>query len=913
MTGMNRRVEISITNVSFVTVNKINSNLLGSRNISCGDGTTCIFSTLRNISSINNLTFPFYSLSLNDYNYTSIYFPINLKYNVSASILQSNNSQDQSYKADVQLGFQGNNLTNYTLYSPSISLDKIEYNPPNGFCINGTLTEHLYELSINYKASASIKIYNNSRSLIGNDLGFSTRQILGNVHNFTTENNVAKTFFSGTINANTVQPIMDNILPAPCNITDNDTVVVSPNPQAITNSSVRDHLQDYNILRSNTTFLARFAYETFDYLTLKTYDCFRALGAVWFIYPIFFWARPTGGHGTRDSKISGKISQYFNKDPFDLVTFGNFIDKRINETRQIVINDIQGVKIISQDGQVLYENTNFCNQPFIEIKPIYDNKCGPDSSPITRLGVDCTGTYSCELYNFYHIGVFYQVSFNAYNNHNKHFGGIKVGDYDGDGLDDLLCHYPGTTLNYNTLKSNQVIFAPLHNSTSNLHNRNAAEKQKEFCDDITDFYIQNWCKDGVIKVGDFDGDYKDDVLCIENDSKFYMQYGEGGQFVSASSEESGFLDFSSVHGKAQEYIQGWNINKKIIVGDFNGDKKADLFMIEDLKILSSISAGGFYYTQPYFKDSTIIERCKGTSVNRVTAIPQNGGDKIACFLKDGSVLEFVVPLSKYMSYAQVALKSGETAKKILKTSIRKFDIQNTNAPENIANQQNATDISSLRKLWIFVNEVNIESPINLADAKENSITANHNFKLYSEKKSNFKISPTTTLKIIKNIYFPNDLIDSDNYDVEINFKYLSDLTLPQNNIWASDDVNANNQLHIDVSAKWQMSKGEISTYKVESNEIDLYALNSFASGKNCFNTTLAQKYKTLQIDYSATATMQIEDNGIMVTGKELKQIVSNILGEYEITQESDEVLFNVNGYVDINIPGTSFSDMVHCD
>ena len=148
--------------------------------------------------------------------------------------------------------------------------------------------------------------------------------------------------------------------------------------------------------------------------------------------------------GKRD-QIKGVINQFLvnDIDIYKITRIGKFDENHPNESH-ILVNDLSGTKIFSKDGDTeLFNRADFCKHPFIDMGNTRSNSYGCQSSK------DPCGThYNCQEKNYWY-GIFkYRVSFDFYINHDLSKGGVVVGDFDGDGISDIMCHYPSFTKNY---------------------------------------------------------------------------------------------------------------------------------------------------------------------------------------------------------------------------------------------------------------------------------------------------------------------------------------------------------------------------------------------------------------------------------------------------------------------------------
>jgi len=143
-------------------------------------------------------------------------------------------------------------------------------------------------------------------------------------------------------------------------------------------------------------------------------------------------------------------------------------------------------------------------------------------------------------------GQFVSTNWNQYRNYCYRGSATElmfVGDFNGDGRDDLLCNYRNGNMSIALAESGGT-FAT---ATDWL------------------YYGRYFCRTSSERmyVGDFNGDGRDDLVCIQNDGDMLVEHAASNYF--SGSDWSGRRDFCDDFA-----------NHELYVADFNGDRRDDL-------------------------------------------------------------------------------------------------------------------------------------------------------------------------------------------------------------------------------------------------------------------------------------------------------------------------------------------------
>lgn len=136
--------------------------------------------------------------------------------------------------------------------------------------------------------------------------------------------------------------------------------------------------------------------------------------------------------------------------------------------------------------------------------------------------------------------------------------GISVGDFNGDGKDDIWC-FDGT---YNHLQLNNNVFSGGAWQSVPITLGGGGTGPSSHI----------WCNNGYLHIADFNGDGKADLFCTIDSKTFYFLYSAGdGRFFSTSGFGNGYLDLGTK-------VSTWNGDvTRITIGDFDGDGYADIW------------------------------------------------------------------------------------------------------------------------------------------------------------------------------------------------------------------------------------------------------------------------------------------------------------------------------------------------
>lgn len=564
--------------------------------------------------------------------------------------------------------------------------------------------------------------------------------------------------------------------------------------------------------------------------------------------------------GHKRGLINERIRLIISRDIYQTSTTGSF-DPRYPGIKQLVVNDLNGVRIYSPSGELLWEKKDFCNAPFSNIiAPVNAHGC--------QAGINACdiGDWTCGELNFWYSIIKYRTSFSFRDNHNLFQGGVRVLKT-GDDVDALWCHYPGSTKGYNASTANHIIYAP-------LNNRYAVG---QICSYDLVLGIDGWCRDGVVKTGDFNGDKRDDALCIE-DARFLMLHGSKGSFAPASDTEDGLLSLNGMN-------TGWNRAAKILVGDFNGDGYSDLIKINQnsVDILYGNKDSYFISNTPLtasFNAGTsqsVISDCYNTDINRILIgdINNDGADDIVC------------------------IKADDTRVTIL-SSLKIDDITVSVNTENFI-QLRKRAVMTVKD--IVLSDYDTASSIKRVVRKDDAQVKNlhQNAQEYLS-----DVSDSDDIKVVNEVSYPHGCLRATNIETEASFVLSTKYQLSKSFIWQEND-NGVDEVDIEVSAKWI----DGNLVEMRSNSLSSHDHVSNIPAGFSYNTSKINSYMSLTINYQATVTMFVEsEDGILFRSKELLENARDIINGFTVDESGNSVSYPISGHININVLGPGFNDIV---
>jgi hypothetical protein len=604
-----------------------------------------------------------------------------------------------------------------------------------------------------------------------------------------------------------------------------------------------------------------------------------------------------GIENAKRNQIKSVIANYLisSLDLYKITIIANFDENNPTE-RQILVNDLSGTRIYSADGNtLLFERKDFCKHPFVDLgnTRLNSNGCQADTDPC---GV---GGFNCQEKNYWNSAFQYRISFDFYGNHDLSKGGVVAGDFDGNGVTDIMCRYPGTTRNYDQItkdyvqrtsddksdivENHEIIYSPLISRTSN--GRFESREQVLLLDTGSgDPQAQkHWCKDGVVKVGDFNGDKKDDILCITS-SNNYLIYSQGYTFRPAGNNSDGSISIGITSSSN-------SLNTAVVVvGDFDGDKHSDLLAItktgtttnteiyyghkEDIFVQNSTKTNE-WVNNPQLSSQLVT--CYNVGVNRIIVddINNDGKNDIACVAANGNSVERI--------YSTLAGQTNPTTPPPAPKSHVVIYVNNVQL-RPYATTQGDSAKQSIR--------VDYQTHKNIYPA--DAILIAHN-KMLPQHKS------------ISDVGISLDCLRFTNITSEAHVSFSGEYVVPKNLLWNKADSDRTLILNLDVSAKFiGPDLAKLTSSKIQSFEYKLEAVQG-----GCYNTETVTHTTSMNIPYNATAKMFIKKGNILLQGKVLEQEAKKILPNFEI--ENDSIIsFPVEGEVTAHMLGVGFDKVNHC-
>lgn len=848
---------------------------------------------------VENVSFPFNILSLNGY-FTKISLNLDTIYNVSSNLIMGNEDRPEVLKATASWTLNHNNIENTSVASNLLRNSSHIIMPlANDTCLNITFMDYIKVLSVNYNALATMQIFHNNSLVNGNKTNSLASSIVGSTTTISADQSIITFPITGVITLNTLRDEWLNQTVCPVNLPSSpfnrtnrtepdlslynsssfnyDFLTIRQLPSNIA-SSLIDALESVFKLVESAAYALEFAttaatlgivrgatdewlakHDVFDldfeweFINI-VWDCcyLRIFGTcvLCFPVPVFYWY-----DFAHDYEINGldKIQIVFNthyntRNLYKFITFGKF-DPTLSHPEQFVVNDVNGVKIISTTGETLREFPNFCTKPYV-IK-------SSSISPYWNI--------------LYVVPLHVRAFFKYYDNHDLYRGGVRVGDFNGDGIDDLWCQYPGRdpykTKNYDGLNgdNNIIIFDPLQKTL-------IPGDKCSYDETLNAPDLDNWCKEGISLVGKFDFNKQEDIICIDY-TRFYILYGqEGGTFLPANhnianEKKDGRLNLSIS-------TSTWTPDHKVLVGDFDGDRYSDLIKINQNSVdILYGSKNGFFVqrtnTHQSFKNLAGITQCYNVDINLfyIRDIDKDGRDDIMCIKGSEDIIIFsrvdgyTNPLNKItMVVHNVALKPAH----------------------HLQNIQRNNDLS--------ITSIN------------NTIPANQNAKLNNV--------ATLEKQVIHDIYFPFDCAKLDNFDSVVHFALSDSYNISETVLWKDGKTTVNHLVDLEFSAQWINQKLEII-----SNQVNTYNVNTALSSGVCLNSKLNNNYISLIMNYNASVQMYIEESNLAVpiSGERLKEIAQEIIPTFELDNTGESVIFPIQGHVILNLLGIGYGESTYCD
>lgn len=620
-----------------------------------------------------------------------------------------------------------------------------------------------------------------------------------------------------------------------------------------------------------------------------------------------------GVETAKRDKIKSFLSSYLIRelDLYKISRIGTFNENNPNE-KQILVNDLLGTRIYSSDGNtLLFERSDFCKHPFTDLRKIRLSTGGCDS------GADPCGVggYNCQELQYNYMLLKYRVSFDFYANHDLSQGGVVIGDFDGDGIDDIMCHYPSVTRNYDkitqdasqrnstaiseTVENNEIIYSPLKSRTSNgrfqskeqvlTFDNNEGEPGSQ---SHTSAKQSHWCKDGVIKVGDFNGDGKDDLFCI-TPTQNYLMYSNGYTFRTGGTTYNGTINlrFDGLTSSGREFhslaSNTTTALEKLVVlsGDYDGDGYDDLLQItsNNVNIYYGDSEQGFVQNSTRTNEwisvyKSQITACYSLGQNHIIVgdVNNDGKDDITCVETDG--------------------KSANTVHSTI--------LSQTNPTTSVST-------SSISTAAIYINDVDLHSyTTDQINNARQSIVADYTTHKNTYGANGLLIAQheiAQNYKSVSNIRLSLNCLNFTDITVLAHISYSGEYIIPATLLWKEAADTSTLVMNVDVSAKF---KGA-SLAEVESNRVQTFTHKVEAYQGGCYKAETVASIISIDIPFNATAKMVIERSGELLQGRDLEQEAKKVITDFEIEDESI-ISFLVEGEMTANVLGVGFEVINHC-
>jgi hypothetical protein len=231
-------------------------------------------------------------------------------------------------------------------------------------------------------------------------------------------------------------------------------------------------------------------------------------------------------------------------------------------------------------------------------------------------------------------------------------GSWALGDFNGDGIADMLCAKPNDGSYYVYLSSvGSFKMLPINSEKARSKPNDLSSAQLY----LYDAEMYKFCLDntGKFQWADFNGDGMIDLICNNNDGSYQVLLSSGGYLLKpATSLSKGYMTYNGV--KIQNWCNPLIANSAQWI-DVNGDGKADLVCnyIDGTHWLwlstgnDLVSGTGNPYGQIYLNGSPLKGWCS-TSKSIIKSWIDYDGDGIldlACHYKDGTHAVLVTKLS----------------------------------------------------------------------------------------------------------------------------------------------------------------------------------------------------------------------------------------------------------------------------